>query len=869
MKLPSLWPVGFFAGGILLFSRYGARVHFPSLLFLVSIFGLLIAAFVLLRLDQVWAAMILSAGIWMCLGCAAAGLERASVPANLASRLIENGTLDGSAALRWRGRLRSDPAAVPWGTRYEINLEEVESASGVTPVSGGMRVTAYQEETEGGDAPAARAGDKVESLVHALPIRNFGNPGSFDQRAYLALQGIELQGSLRSAKLLTILDGQPRLTISERLARGRGRLLRSVDELFPARPDEAALARAMLLGDRSFVNHDRVAEYQQTGVYHVLVLAGLHVGALIAFFIWAGRRLRLRLIPGTILTLAALISYVGIVDDRPPVLRAALMAALYLCAQLFYRRMDLLNLAGLSALAILIAQPSEITDASFLLSFSAIGIIGAVAVPWIEQTSEPYLRGLRHLGDVTRDVSHAPRVIQFRMEMRVAGEWVSRKLPAFAPGLGAGLLASPCRTVLFFWELIVISAILQLGMLPPLAYYFHRVTLAGPVANIPAVLLTGVAVPLGFVTVGLSLFSRAAATIPAKALGVLLAALNASVDWFAHWQRASYRIPGPPIAVIGIFVTLAISLSATIRARRRGWLQIAALAPVLGAAAVIATYPFAPRLSGNNLEVTVLDVGQGDSLFVSYPNGRTMLVDGGGDPGNFHKAGMHSGLDVGEDVVSPYLWSRGLKQIDVVTLTHAHLDHLGGLPAVLENFRVRELWVGRDIEIGAYRGLIALARKRGAIVRHLERGDSFQQEEIRGTVLSPEDLNEAAVVKNDDSLVLRLADGAQSMLLSGDMERPSERRILEEEQNVGVNFLKVAHHGSKTSTTEEFLQAAHPSFAAISVGRDNGFGHPSPEVVERLEAAGVRVFRTDRDGAITAVTDGLAMRVSSFLQAGQ
>jgi competence protein ComEC len=212
------------------------------------------------------------------------------------------------------------------------------------------------------------------------------------------------------------------------------------------------------------------------------------------------------------------------------------------------------------------------------------------------------------------------------------------------------------------------------------------------------------------------------------------------------------------------------------------------------------------------------------------------------------------------------LWSRGIQRLDVVALTHAHLDHLGGLPAVLENFRVRELWVGRDIEIAAYRDLQALAKQRGVVVRHLERGDNFQADDISGAVLAPEDLNESPVVKNDDSLVLRLADGSQSMLLSGDMERPSERRILEEEQNVSVNFLKVAHHGSKTSTTEEFLQAVHPAYAAISVGRDNGFGHPAPEVVERLQAEGVRVFRTDRDGAITAVTDGQVTRVTTFLQ---
>ena len=670
-------------------------------------------------------------------------------------------------------------------------------------------------------------------------------------------------------QLLRILDDHPGLTISDRLARLRGRLLNTVNELFPVRTNEAALARAMLLGDRSFVDHDLVVEYQQTGVYHVLVLAGLHVGALTAFFIWAGRRLRLALFSRTVLILIALAAYVGIVEDRPPILRAAIMAALFLCAQLLYRRMDLLNMASLSALAILVARPSEITDASFLLSFSAIGIIGAVAVPWILHTSEPYRRGLEHLTDVTRDVSHAPRVIQFRIEMRAAAEWLSRRRPSLGARFGNGLLLVPSHVAFFFWELIVFSAILQLGMMPPMAYYFHRVTLIGPLANVAAVLLTGLIVPLGLFTLAVSFVSRALAGFLAKALGLLLAALNASVQWFAHWHGASYRIPGPPLIVIAIFVALAILLSATIRLRRSGWWQIAALVPLLAAAAVIAAYPFAPHLSRKNLELTVLDVGQGDSLFVSYPDGRTMLVDGGGEVGIIDKGGMHSGLDVGEDVVSPYLWSRGLKQIDVVALTHAHLDHLGGLPAVLQNFRVRELWVGRDIEIEAYRHLLAVARERGVLVRHLERGDSFRRDEISGSILSPEDLNDSPVVKNDDSLVMRLTDGSESMLLAGDIERPSERRILAEDQDVSVNFLKVAHHGSKTSTTDAFLTAVHPAFAAISVGRDNSFGHPSPEVIDRLEAAAVRIYRTDRDGAITATTDGHSMAVSTFIHANQ
>jgi len=864
MKLPSLFPVALFAGGILLsLELKKSALANPRILIFAALF-LLLLGFLALRRTWLLAAALFAAGAWISLGFATSNLERASVPPNLAGTLIESGKLDAGTALRWRGRLRGDPLHLPWGVRYEISLDEVESSAGVTPVAGGLRLTYYTPESASVGPPPARAGDRIEVLARARPVYNFGDPGSFDFRAYLARQNIQLQGSLRNGQLLTIVDDS-HLNLSDSFARARGRLLNSLNGLFASRPDEGALARAMLLGDRSFVERDRVADFQKTGVYHVLVLAGLHVGALAAFFLWAGRRLRLGLFPRILLTLLALTAYTCIVEDRPPIVRAVLMAAVFLSAKLIYRRMDLINVAAISALVILAIRPSEIIDPSFLLSFSAVATIGAIAVPFIARSSEPYRLALDHLSDVTRDVSHAPRVIQFRLEMRAAEGWISAHLPRSVAPLCSGLLAHPCRAALYFWEIIFISAILQLGMLPPMAYYFHQVTLAGPFANVPALLLTGLAVTIGFLMLAASLVSPPLAGFLAKVLGLILSMLDAAVRWFAGLHGASYRIPGPSIAFMAGFVVFAIALSAAIRMRWKLWWPSSAAIGLVATAAIIATHPFPPSLTPQRLELTVLDVGQGDSLFLSFPHGRTMLVDGGGEIGNFHSGGMRSGIDVGDDVVSPYLWSRGLKQIDVIALTHAHEDHLGGLPAIFENFRVGEFWVGRDIQSAAYRQVLAAARAHGVSIRHLKQGDSFSEDGVSGNVLWPDDLSEGQSAKNDDSLVLRLTYGAETLLLAGDIERPSERRILAEEQPVGVNFLKVAHHGSKTSTTDPFLSAAHPAFAAISVGRDNVFGHPSPEVTDRLEAAGVRVYRTDRDGAVTASTDGHTLSVNSFL----
>ncbi len=485
MKLPSLFPIAFFAGGIFLsielksFAQLSPRIIITAALLFLLVRNHRAGP----RLDF-GRGSVRVGGAWLFTGLAASNLERLSAPQNLAGTLIESGKLDSGAALPLGGAafLRGDPLLLPWGTRYEINLEQAESSAGVIPVSGGLRLTYYGGETAGAAPSAARAGDRVEAFARAHTVNNFGDPGNFDTRAFLAAQNIQLQGSLRNAQLLTIVD-HPRLTISERFARLRGRFLSSLNQLFAPHPDEGGLARAMLLGDRSFVDRDRVVDYQETGVYHVMVLAGLHVGALAAFFIWAGRRLRLGLLPRILLTILALTAYASIVEDRPPILRAVLMAAIYLSAKLIYRRMDLINVAALSALVILAVRPSELIDASFLLSFSAVATIGAIAIPSIARSSEPYRLALDHLADVTRDISHSPRVIQFRIEMRAATEWVSARLPRIAAPYGSGLLVRPFRAALFFWEIIFLSAILQLGMLPPLAYYFHRVTLVGPIAK--------------------------------------------------------------------------------------------------------------------------------------------------------------------------------------------------------------------------------------------------------------------------------------------------------------------------------------------------------------------------------------------------
>jgi competence protein ComEC len=338
---------------------------------------------------------------------------------------------------------------------------------------------------------------------------------------------------------------------------------------------------------------------------------------------------------------------------------------------------------------------------------------------------------------------------------------------------------------------------------------------------------------------------------------VLLWLSQKVVYWHAGIEPA-WRIPTPPV---WLGVAFSAALIAAALARGRWWRTGTGLA-VAVFLALLLWHPFPPDVRPGELEMTAIDVGQGDSIFVAFPDGKRMLVDGGGIPTFGQQS--RSQLDIGEDVVAPYLWDRGIRNLDVVVLSHAHEDHIGGLPALVDDFHPKELWTGATPDSPTWQTLQKKAAANGVkiVPMHFPRRFAFGGAGIE-VLAPPPDYVPRDSPGNNDSLVLRVGYGRNGFLLSGDAERPIEREMLAEDEIRPADVLKVAHHGSRTSSTEDFLSAVEPIFAVISVGFENSYGHPNRDVIERLRQHRAVVYRTDQDGLITVRSDGHRLHVDT------
>jgi len=595
----------------------------------------------------------------------------------------------------------------------------------------------------------------------------------------------------------------------------------------------------MTLGNQKAIPQDVRDNFAKTGTSHILSISGLHIGMvaaggffLIFLLLRSSEYLMLRFNIIKIATAAAflpVVAYALVAGMGTTVLRASLMTLALLVALLIGRQRDLYNILCAAALMILIILPESLFEISFQLSFSAVFAILYI-VPKLSTLPFP--------------------------------------IPTSAPGW----LQSLMRRIFIF---ILVSAAATVGTLPLIVFYFNRISVVTLIANLVVVPLLGMlALIPAMASILTAPFSYALAGLLIKAASFFTFISVEIINALAALPWSAFYITKPNMAEIILFYIFIFLLLAVITPgdRQRNF---TARHPLLIRTALVsamilicadAAYLTLKDSYTTDLKMTVIDVGQGGAALVRLPRGTTMLIDGGGFQG--------SSFDMGKLVIAPFLYAERIKKIDIVVLTHPHPDHLQGLIHIVNHFDVGEVWC-TGVKTNDDPGPLweKTIRDRSTRIKYLSA--QSPDENIHGVLirflwpLQPAAPHRAVASfdeTNDMSLVMKITYGSRSFLVTGDISAAVEARLIRSGQNLQSDLLFVPHHGSIHSSSADFLKTAASRYAIISAGKNNAFGHPHPAVLARYASAGIRIFRTDRDGAIRIDTDGKILRVSPWLE---
>ena len=809
--------------------------------------------------------------LWLLLGAWCAQMTPQPAPAPGVDALsdgllrVVEGTVVDAGSLRDEAEQDLDDSALSasqrLSQRVDVKVSRLEvvtdSSDGQSPVTGAIRLTIRWPAGTSGSNPLLRCGERIRAAVRLLKPEVYHDPGVWNREDFLVAEGVTATASVAAERVERM--GQApgrflpcRIAGLQHASSNRLLALPAAMRRFPAplrlSHDDAVMLAAMVTGDRTYLTHSLRVGFERTGSFHMLVVSGFHLAIVAGYIFWLAKRLRLPRIPATLVTILASFGYALFTGFGTPVQRSLWMVTLYLVGRLFYRERSPLNTIGFAALCLLAVSPRSLFDSSFQMTLLAVVAIAGVAAPLLQATVHPYITATGDLNLVAVDVKLPPPIAQFRVVLRmVAG----RLRPLAGKRLSWRVFPRSVGFLLRLWELLVVSFVVEMAMTLPMALYFHRITLFALPVNLFILPLLALLMPAALVTLAALAVWPPAAVWPAIAVAVVLHAGVGLVHLFGSMAFGDLRIPTPLGWQAAAFC--ALLAAAIVLASGPRWQRRLALSALVGCA-VAAIAPPPMQHPHNALLFEAIDVGQGDSLLLITPDGHTLLVDGGGFGGGPRQAPQE--FDIGEEVVSEVLWSRGIRHLDAVALTHAHSDHMGGLPAVLRNFRPDELWVGNNPRFGAYQALLDEADALHVHTRSFRTGDGFAFGGAQVAVLAPfPSYQPGPEPGNNDSLVMRVGYGATSVLLEGDAEAPVEDAMLAN-PSLASTLLKVGHHGSRTSTQAAFLARVAPQWAVISCGLHNRYGHPRQEVLEELQEAHVRTYRTDLGGAACFLLDG-------------
>lgn len=646
-------------------------------------------------------------------------------------------------------------------------------------------------------------GDRAELKGLLLTPSETRNPGGYNDREYLQRQAVHARMTVRTNSDLRIIGSDPGL-YGRTISRLQQKVWDTLHLLFPA--GEAELAGGLVFGFAADLPDPWEESFAALGITHILAASGMNVGLLAGAVMYLFKYLRIRQLYASLAAIGLIGAYVLLSGAGPSVVRAGIMTTLVIVGLSLGRQADMLTTLAIAAILSSLWNPNMTEDIGFLLSF--VTTLGLLLI--------------------------TPRLLR----------WI--------PGP--------------FWlrSALAVTVAAQISSLPLLVYFFNQISPWSILANLYIMPITFLLVPFGIFLILLGMVHGWLA-LPFIGLYRLLMWLlvhpvvvlaDATTDW-------TWSIPSPPLwGVFLIYGGLICLLNrrtcvdAMVSRFQMIPRRVKLMIPII---IVIPAVILLVRLHSPELRVTFLDVGQGDSALVETPGGMRILVDGGGIPSY-----LQSDFDVGKRIVIPFLRHRGIRTLDYMVATHADEDHVRGLIAVMQKMKVRHLIVSGYNDPGqAFQELLRTAERKGVPIYRSQVAREWRPESnLTFRFMHPDQIRTGTRSDtNANSVVFELAYGNRTFLFTGDIEGEVESDLFPYLRPVDV--LKVPHHGSHYSSTEELLNRLHPSYAIISVGKRNRYHHPHAEVLNRLRSIGARVLRTDENGAITVTTDGDRLRVET------
>jgi competence protein ComEC len=639
-------------------------------------------------------------------------------------------------------------------------------------------------------------GDQVTLCGVLKPPRHPGNPGEFDYARYLSHNGIYYNLSVKNTSNLQITSRETGLLSWIDRFRASG------EEVFRKNlpEQEAGILLGMLLGTREGIDDDQYSDFQKTGIIHLFSVSGLHVSFLLLLTGWIVSLLGLSRGKKFIIGTVVLLLYGTMIAWPVCVIRSILMGILGLLAYYFGRRNDMMNALAIAGVINLLITPAALFTISFQLTFlAAWGLIFIF----------PRLR------------------------------------KAFS-----------CQGPV--WDLIWLPVSAELAVVPLIAYYFNILTPVSLITNILVSYISGAAVILGFIGLFLAPFMPFLAALFLYPAGFCAEVILIIVKWVKLLPGGYIWVATPAIFFIVLYYAgVFTGLYALGSSRHRKWMY-----PSAGIILVFIIMLLIPASFYHHglLEIDFIDVGQGDSILIKTPQGKFILLDGGGS----------TLYDVGDTTVLPYLHRRGIRSLCMVINSHPDNDHLQGLESVVKETPVGLIAVPQTLLDAKEYGILKQTAQLHKIPwRGLSEGQEIRIEEgLNIQVLQPK-MQTDMTDNNNQSVVLRISYGKFSILLTGDIEKEAMQSMLEQGRITAATIVKVPHHGSKGSLLPEFYQHLAARYAIISVGKDNQFGHPNPATLAMLKKANLKILRTDQNGAIIILTDGRDMQIRSTITAAK